>query len=166
MIESKNMIHRLLFPTLLTLCLFSGCDKNYLIETGKPYDEVQESIRQLFVRKYLPYAELLELQKKGNLLTPEETRKMLQLQKISPVSEIIHSFPKGPHYTFIERTNLNDDEYTSVRLDLYNIDGLCSMEIKVAAVKKTDGVSFADTPPISEAELRKLLDIPEEVKEE
>lgn len=157
---------RFLITICLTLCILAGCNKKYLIETGKPYKEVEESIRKFFAAKYLPYAELLELQKKGIVLSPEESRKMARLQKLSPVTEIIHSFPKGPHYTFYERTNLNEDDYTSVKIDMYHTeDGLCSMEIEVTAVPKTDGVSFADTPPISEAEIRKLLDIPEEEEE-
>ena len=156
------MTSRFLITICLTLCFLAGCNKKYLIETGKPYKEVEDSIRQYFATKYLPYAELLELQKKGISLTPDETRKLAHLQKLCPVTEIIHSYPKGPHYTFYERTSLNKEEYTSVKIDLYHMeDGLCSMEIQVTAVEKTAGISFADTPPISEAELRKLLDIPE-----
>jgi hypothetical protein len=158
------MIKKLLIPAMFTLCLLSGC-KKVLIDTGKPLKEVTETLQQFFEVKYLPYAELRDLQKKGSALSEEERQELSRLMKLTPVTEIVHSYPKGPVYTFIELTNLNDEEYTSITLNLYqNKDGNCSMEILVQAVKKTPGVAFADTTPISEEELRKLLSIPEETK--
>jgi len=145
---------------IVVLILLSGCQKTQ-IDTGISFKEVKEALEQFFAEKHPSYAELLQLQKKGLSRTEAESAKLLQLWKEVPVSGIVHSFPQGPVFSFEERTNFKIKKYRSITLNLFqNKAGTCSLKVIVKTRDKSPDISFADTPPISEEDLRKLLNLP------
>jgi len=151
----RRIMKRIVLMTLLLVAL-SGC-KQFEIETGKPCAEVESAIRQYYVDKYPLFAELTGLCQK-QVRTMEDLRKSGDLHKLSPVSEIINSYPHGPYISFVERTELSEDRISVLSVNLHaKDDGICRVVVRVDKRKKQDGLPFAKDKPITEEDIQKIM---------
>jgi hypothetical protein len=148
-------IMKRLLTIFLLAALVSGCQQQ--IETGKPCPVVESAIRQYYAHKYPSFAELTVLVQKKNSTGVDWTRAG-ELHKVSPVSEIINSYPHGPYISFVERTELSEDKISFLSVNLYaNEDQTCKVVVRVDERKKQDGVPFASRKPITEEDIRKMM---------
>lgn len=134
----------------------AGC-KQLEIVADEPCEEIENDIRQYYVDKYTTFAQLNGLSPK-QIYSIENTHKVEGLIKATPVSAFNNSFPYGPYFTFMERTELPNERVSVRRIDLHiNDDRTCRIVLSVDEQKNDNRYPFAVGAPISEEEIRDLI---------
>ncbi len=142
---------------LITLLLFvlTGC-QTFELNTGKACTEIANTIRNYYTTKYATFAELTSLRKQQDILAT--FKRVDELFKVCPVSEIVNSYPSGPYLSFFESTQLSESTISIVSLNLYaNEDRTCRVVIRVDKRNKQENSPFSMKAPISKAELIEIL---------
>lgn len=140
---------------IFLLGLLTGC-RPADIDTGRPCSEVENAIRRYYVAKYPAFAELVALQTNRNVGLGMV--RAGELHKVSPVREIVNSYPHGPYLTFVEYTELSPTTLSVVTLNLSaNKDGSCRISVSSGKGPKEEGAPFAVTNSITTDDVWEIL---------
>ncbi len=76
----------------------------------------------------------------------------------SPVTEMVHSYPYGPFYTFFETTEKSRSEITITKLDVHskNQGKACRIEMSVATQEKAASFPYSTAMPITDVDIKNI----------
>ena len=140
---------------MFLLVLLVGCSPEG-IDTGRPCSEVENAIRGYYAAKYPAFAELASLQ--TNRTAGAAWVRSGELYKLTPVREIVNSYPNGPYLKFVEYTELSPTTLSVVTVNLSaNKDSSCRIGVSSGKGPKQKGEPFAVTKSITVEDVREIL---------